>query len=299
MKIITVTLSPALDVTYRLSSELCGELNRAREFTVTPGGKGINVSKAVHRATESDGGSNKAELYTLITIGGRVGDALSGMMEDENSFGNVTSVKTEAQTRVNVSAISESGCSTEINGKSSVTPDELQKIEELILSLTESGDVVALCGSSPKGVEPGFTAEICRKIREKGGICVVDCDGEALYLAVNSDCPPSIIKPNAGELSELCERLKVDVSPESVAKFTGGKTAVLATYGGGGASFTQGENTVFAAAHPIDGDKIQRIKGAGDTLLGTFLYLRFFGKREVKDALEMAAKAASDHVSGK
>ena len=46
--IITITLNPALDRTLRIEKPLvANKLNRAVSSSVEPGGKGINVSRAV------------------------------------------------------------------------------------------------------------------------------------------------------------------------------------------------------------------------------------------------------------
>ena len=50
--IITVTLNPAIDVTYRLPRLRVGEVHRVTEVTSRLGGKGVNVARVLHQLGE-------------------------------------------------------------------------------------------------------------------------------------------------------------------------------------------------------------------------------------------------------
>ena len=59
--IITITLNAALDRTLRIEHPLVvGKLNRSTSSHLEPGGKGINVSRAVKAATASRSASPPA-----------------------------------------------------------------------------------------------------------------------------------------------------------------------------------------------------------------------------------------------
>ena len=51
--ILTVTLNPALDITYRVDSVVPHATHRVRQVAERPGGKGVNVANLVHRLGEA------------------------------------------------------------------------------------------------------------------------------------------------------------------------------------------------------------------------------------------------------
>ncbi len=296
MKIITLTLAPALDVTYSVGGEIKFGLNRASGFEISAGGKGINVSRSVRREAERAGA--EARLLTVFPSGGAVGDVILRTLSTEGI--EVKHVKIAAETRVNVSAIPMLGEDIEINARGAfLTSGELAETERIIMDSACSGDVVAICGSCPAGVSVEYPSHLAAKLKKRGIYCALDCDGAALRSAVLSGSPPDLIKPNSAELSELCSALGIECSAESVVRFTGGKTAVLATFGRDGACLTRSENGAIVCENVKSSPVAPvRIKGAGDTLLGAFLFHKFSKSLSDSAALAAAVSAASSYVAG-
>ena len=291
MKIITLTLSPALDVTYSIPGKILFGLNRAESFSLTAGGKGINVARSIAREEKRCGVN--ADYTALYPAGGVTGDLLSSTLTEEGI--PTLCVKTEENCRINVSAIAQNGEDVEINARgAAITADELTKIEAELDVLTE-GDVLAICGSVPAGVEKSYYAQLIRRMKSRGVTCVLDCDGEALRIAVTSDCPPDYVKPNEHEIRDFCESIGADVSAEAIVKASGGKTAVIATYGGSGAAVFGADGSVITAKSvPV---KPKRLKGAGDTLLGAYLYHKFVLRECDEASLSAAVAAAGEYVA--
>ena len=295
MKIITVTLAPAIDVTYALDKPVSDGLNRAKSFVLMAGGKGINVSRAILNA--ADGGD--VPLMTVAAVGGASGGMFCDMLASEGM--DVTRIPIASPLRINVSAIPDEGEDCEINAPGAeMTADDLKTAETLILDAAEAGDVVCICGSCPKGVAKSYPAALCAAVKEKGAVCVIDCDGEALRLAVSSACPPDYIKPNAGELAVLCGDLGIEAgsaadNARAVCGKTGGKTAVITTLGGDGSMITWDGGQFTAKARKV---KPVRIKGAGDTFLGTFVYAKFIAGLTNEEAVQTASDAATKYVEG-
>jgi len=295
MKIITVTLAPAIDVTYALDTFSADGLNRAKSFVMTAGGKGINVSRAIRNAAE---GKN-VNLVTVAPVGGASGGMFCDMLAAEGM--DVTRLPIAAPLRINVSAIPEEGGDCEINAPGAeMTADDLKTAEARILGTVEAGDVVCICGSCPKGVAKSYPAQLCAMVKKKGAVCVIDCDGEALKTAVSGECQPDYIKPNAGELAKLCADLGIEGGTPSdnaraVCDRTGGKTSVITTLGGDGSMITWNGGQFTAKARKV---KPVRIKGAGDTFLGTFVYAKFVGGMTNEDAVQQASDAATKYVEG-
>ena len=297
MKIITVTLAPAIDVTYALDRPVSDGLNRAKSFVLSAGGKGINVSRAILAAA---GGSGKpVDLRTVAPVGGASGGMFCSMLADEGM--DVTRIPIAAPLRINVSAIPDDGDDCEINAPGAeMTADDLQAAERCILGQAEAGDIVCICGSCPKGVAKSYPAELCAMVKKKGAVCVIDCDGEALRIAAAGECPPDYIKPNAGELAKLCADLGIESgtaaeNARAVHEKTGGRTTVITTLGGDGSMITWADGQFTAKSRKV---KPVRIKGAGDTFLGTFVHAKFVCGMTNEDAVQAASDAATKYVEG-
>lgn len=295
MKIITLTLSPALDVTYRIPGEISLGLNRAESFSITAGGKGINVARSIAREAKRCGVD--ANYTAIYPSGGEIGELLTQSLAAEGI--TTLPVKTDAACRINVSAIDSAGRDIEINSRGAkLKADELSRIEDALNVLTR-GDVLAICGSVPDGVEKSYYAELIGKMSSRGITCVLDCDGEALQVAVCGECPPDYVKPNEHEIRDFCERIGADVSPEAIVKASRGRCAVIATYGGRGAAIIRprGDKTekISADATPVEP---MRLKGAGDTLLGAYLYYKFVKNESDSEALSAAVEVAGKYVAG-
>lgn len=302
MKLLTLTLAPAIDVTYQLKHSVCDGLNRADSFSLTPGGKGINVSRAVRAAAERDGDTAEY-LMTVAPIGGESGAMFCSLLERESL--PVTAVEIAAPLRVNVSAVpTDGGSDCEINAPgAAMTEAELARAEELLLSNVSEGDVVCICGSCPTGVDKAYPAHLCAKVKARGAYCIIDCDGEALRAAVASaseGSAPDFIKPNADELSRLCADLGLTAGTPSenaraVCALTGGRTSVIATLGGDGCLLATTEGVMTVTGQRV---KPKRIKGAGDTFLGAFVYARFIRSLPLREALHFASATATAYVGG-
>ena len=106
MKFITLTLNPALDMNIMMMSPLDPEgLNRSESAKFSPGGKGINVSRALRAmGKESD---------AVCILGGFTGSKIRSMLSEEGV--NVRVIATTAETRVNISAVTPNGSQCEIN----------------------------------------------------------------------------------------------------------------------------------------------------------------------------------------
>ena len=297
MKIITLTLSPAVDVEYRVRYVNGDGLNRAYSHKVTAGGKGINVSRMVELLLRRRIMLPVfVELKTVAPIGGETGKLLGNILESE--YIPLTAVQIEENTRTNVSIISDSGENLEINAAGTPIGDKLDEIEKAILDDLFADDVVIIAGSCPSDVKKSYPSELVKKIKAKGATAVLDCDGEALKTAVYSDCPPDIIKPNKNELSELVGRELETKQDVCVAAESLNVPFVITTMAGDGSIITREVNDYRASTFiPTEKRPVVRLKGAGDTFLGAFIYAKFAAQMTDVEAANFASDIASHYVS--
>jgi len=147
-------------------------------------------------------------------------------------------------------------------------------------------EVAILSGSLPKCCGKAFYADCVRRLKERGGVVVLDASGEAMRLGLEAG--PDIIKPNAEE----CEPL-VGFVPKTPEEFKAAterlrtKVAhVLISDGGAGAWF-DGE---FVSAPEVE---VADTTAAGDTLLAEYCWQRFGRSASTAEAGRWAVAAGS------
>ncbi len=299
MTVCTLTLSPALDIEYRTGRVLPG-LNRTASHAVSAGGKGINVSRAILRCAARQEPPAGFVLRTAAPLGGPTGEMLRSLLEAEGI--GVTAVPIEKNTRVNVSLIPETGEPLEINAPGTPLGDAFGRTVEECLRDLGPGDVLVIAGSCPSDVPKSAPSDLVRRAKERGITAVLDCDGEALRIAAASDVRPDLIKPNREELTALAG-LPADAGiPELRRAAEGlGIGSVITTLAGDGSMLStrarDGE-PAQTVVFPIEKRPVVRLKGAGDTFLGAFVYAFYVLGEPPEEAMRYAGKTAGDYVAG-
>lgn len=190
--IITITLNPAMDRTMRVDRPFqAGRLNRAVSSLVEPGGKGINVSRAI----KALGGESVALGFCGGSNGRFLKDALTSA-DIHHDF-----VDVPGETRVNIQIIDPSGEHTEINepGFKIADSDYLRLIDRLEHYLSPN-NIFVISGSVPPAFSTANYGEICRTIKKAGCRLIIDAAGELLMEALKYS--PDFVKPNIFELAD-------------------------------------------------------------------------------------------------
>ena len=140
--IYTVTCNPALDCTVRLDTLRQGEINPAQGCTLTPGGKGVNVSRVL--------AALRVENTALGFIAGDNGGMLEGALQKMGLSTAFTHLD-GGQTRINVKLYGDT--ETQLNAPGPHVPDEaLERLERQLCGLVSPDDTVCLCGSLASGM---------------------------------------------------------------------------------------------------------------------------------------------------
>src|SRR5689334_4982267 len=92
--IATVTLNPALDITYELESIAWHEANRVGAVAQRAGGKGVNVARILHALGE--------ETLVCCPLGGATGFALQVELDRDGLPYAVTPIAGETRRTVSV-----------------------------------------------------------------------------------------------------------------------------------------------------------------------------------------------------
>ena len=283
--IITLTPNPSLDRTIELRAPLArGEVQRAASSREEPGGKGVNIVRAL-------------EASDILSLAILPGDELDPVLVALRAAGVPhLGMPIGATLRSNVALTEIDGTTTKVNVPGPVlTAAQQSDLIELVLEKAEGASWLVLAGSLPPGVPVDFYADITRELRSRFGASAprvaVDSSGAPLAAAVTAG--PDLIKPNAEELAELTgipDPESLEGNPVLVARaakrlVATGVGAVLATLGSQGAVLVTEDGAWLAKTPPIIA---RSTVGAGDSSLAGYLLSSIAGG-SAPDSLRQAA----------
>lgn len=276
--IYTCTITPSLDYTVYLPEFQTGALNRSNEVYYYPGGKGINVSRVLHRL-----GSKSIALGFAGGFTGRY------LLDELHAEGITTDfIHVDEITRINVKIKAEN--ESELNGPGPlINIAEQNKLLSKIKYLSEN-DWFVLAGSLPDTVSDSFYQDIAKLCHEKGVHFVLDTSGPTLKKLLHTQ--PFLIKPNKQELGELFNKEitdQKDVIFHAKKLVQKGIKHVIVSLGGEGAILVTKDQVLIAEAPK--GTVVNTV-GAGDSLVSGFI-ASFVKNRDVKVAFQFGVAAGS------
>ncbi|OEJ32379.1 1-phosphofructokinase [Streptomyces subrutilus] len=278
--ILTVTPNPSLDRTYEVPSLERGGVLRATGDRVDPGGKGVNVSRAVAAAG--------VRTTAVLPLGGTPGTLLAELLVAQGV--DVTVVSIAGETRANISLAEPDGTLTKINAAGpEVTPTEAALLLDTVRTCSGAASWIACCGSLPRGLHPEWYADLVTRAHAAGARIALDTSGPALLAALPAR--PDVIKPNAEELAEAVGRPLAtlgDVVKAAEELRSLGAGAVLASLGADGQLLVSEEGSHYGTA---PAPAVRSNVGAGDASLAGFLIAGGAGPEALASALAHGAAA--------
>jgi 1-phosphofructokinase len=278
--IVTLTLNPSLDRTIEVDELVRGTMTRATSARLDPGGKGVNVSRALL--------ANQVPSVAVVPVGGPDGEQLVRLLVADEIPHHA--VRVAGRTRSNVTIAEPDGVVTKLNEPGEpLSRAELDAVADAVLGETESASWVVTCGSLPPGVPAGIYAQMCEFFTQAGVRVAVDASGPALPAAVEAN--PVLIKPNREELAEAVGRPVAslgDVVEAAEELRLRGAGTVLASLGADGAVLVDDDGITVGEA-PVTGAR--STVGAGDALLAGFLAAGARGSEALAEALAWGAAA--------
>ena len=285
--IVTLTLNPSVDRTVEVETLARGEVMRALHVWVDPGGKGINVSRAL--------AAHDLPTRAVVTIGGVEGEHLITLLRDTGI--EIVPVVIDGSIRSNITVAEPDGTTTKFNEPGAqLSPDELAAAVTAVEGAIESADWLVASGSLPTGTPAGFYADLVRRLANSGTRVAVDTSGPALE-AVLAACP-ALVKPNRDELAEVTGRHLETVADvvEAASRLRDlGVGTVLASLGPDGAVLVDDDGAIHGRTPSVP--PISSV-GAGDAMLAGFLAGGGKGADALIEALAWGAAAALQPGSG-
>src|ERR1700761_4646456 len=205
--IITVTLNAALDKTLEVPNFRVGRRHRSVEQTTMPGGKGVNIARALKRLGQP--------VIATGLAGGATGNRIVDALGDEAILNGFVRIREESRTNTAVLDPT-TGVHTEINERGpTVSAHDLELFRDKLLYLAQGASMCVFAGSLPRGVAPDVYAGLIRDLKKLDVTTVVDTEGEPLRLAVRAE--PNVVSPNELESEELVGQEFNDVEDRAQA----------------------------------------------------------------------------------
>lgn len=267
--IVTLTLNPALDLTYSLTEAWVGEVDvhRAEAATIEASGKGVNVARALH--------ANGVGTVAVLPLGGSTGRQLSELLTAEQVPHRIVAAQTP--TRINTTMALWDGGTAKVNGPGGTLPSAdldalLHEVHHALHDCDEDDETwLAICGSLPPGVTPATIGDFVAVAHELGARCALDVSGDALIAGIAAGA--DLLAPNLLELTEVDPQIasaetvrRIAQVASGIARTTG--AALLISLGEDGALYADGADVLHgrgSALVPVN------TAGAGDALLSGWL----------------------------
>lgn len=270
--IVTVTPNPSIDRTVTLPGELVrGGVHRVTSVSSEPGGKGVNVARALTLAG--------LDVVAVLPAGSH-DPILAGLQVQGVEF---EAVPVGNAVRTNLTITEPDGTTTKINEAGAVLePAEAESLAWAVMQQARGDHWVVLSGSLPPGLPDGWYSDMTAALKAHGCKVAVDTsDAPLAALAAGLDrAAPDLIKPNSEELAGLAgvsaESLESAVQRGDAEPVVGaarrlidrGVGAVLATLGSAGALLVNRDGSWLATPPPITP---RSTVGAGDSSLAGYV----------------------------
>lgn len=253
--ILTVTINPSVDISYRLNALKLDDVNRVTHYSKTPGGKGLNVARVLTHFNERPSATG--------FLGGALGQFISTQLSEigiKDYF-----FQTEKETRNCIALLHDEGKQTEILESGPVIDNkESQAFLDHFSKLLKGIEIVTISGSLPRGLPSDYYVELIRLSNLKGKRVILDSSGGSLKEVLHSEEKPFAIKPNIDELENILnEPLENDDSIMECLnnKLFNGIDCILVSKGANGA-FVKWNSDYFTVTIP----KVKAVNpvGSGD-----------------------------------
>ena len=292
-RVVTLTANPSLDRTLDLPAPLAaGGIVRLAGSSTEPGGKGVNVARAIAAA------------------GGDVVSVLPAAASDPivtalRALGlELATVPVQTPVRTNYTLVDPAGTTTKLNepgGVLSVAPRAA--LTGVLHGHADTARWVVLSGSLPPSTPVDWYAQLVTALRDSGARVAVDTSEAPLLalLSAGPDAAPDLLTPNAEELAQLAGVSEEDVLRDPAATLAAVRTLhdrgvaeVLLTLGADGALLSTADGGLWTAQPPPV--TVRSTVGAGDCSLAGYLLADRAGAppaERLRNAVAYGAASAS------
>ena len=253
--ILTVGMSPSVDVTIELDSLNVGKVNVVKSKTLSFTGKALNVAIGVARLG--------ADAFATGFMYNENGNMFEQALDKEGvpfSF-----VWNNGRVRENYKCIDKKSMLTEINDVGGqVSEEKLVDLLQMIRSTSMRADVTVISGGLPRGVGAEYYRELFRAVDSRS-LRIADTEGTKLFAALEAEI--DLVKPNIDELEQTLGREftdKSEILSGCRELLDRGAKAVLLSLGKDGAIITNGTKNYYCKSINV---AVNSTVGAGDGMV--------------------------------
>jgi 1-phosphofructokinase len=291
--IVTVTPNPSLDRTVTLATPLTrGAVHRVNSVTSEPGGKGVNVARALSLAG--------VDAVALLPASGT--DPMVTALQGIGVPFRCVPITSPVRTNITVTELD--GTTTKINEPGArLDETAVDALTRSVVANAEHASWVVMSGSLPPGMPESWYADVVARLAPYPCKVAVDTSDRPLAALVDAfdRSAPDLIKPNAEELAgvigfapQALEAALAQGDPGPVVAaarqlLDRGVGAVLATLGAAGAVLVDDTGSWLATPPPM---VPRSTVGAGDSSLAGYIRADVAGAEPAR-RLQMAVAYGS------
>lgn len=261
MRIATITLNTAFDLVGRLQKITLGEVNSVETLGLFPAGKGINVAKVLH------------DLGGDVTVSGFLGEDNQAEFIQLFQQLNLTDKfqRVAGKTRINVKITETQADVTDLNFSGyEIKPQDWQKFVEESLAWGKDYDLIAVCGSLPKGLATTDFTHWLQRLTQQSKL-VLDSSHQAFTAGLQAK--PWLVKPNQHELASWIghdlNSLDDVISAAKQLQNTGVENVII-SMGEKGAIWVTQVEVIYA--QPPKCENVVSTVGAGDSMVAGLIH---------------------------
>lgn len=194
--LLTVTMNPSVDISYRLDEFILDDVNRTNEVSKTAGGKGLNVARVASQTGLQVGATG--------LMGGYLGDFIKDNLETDDIHDDFFYIDQESR---NCIAIIHDGKQTEIlEDGPDISEKEGVAFIKHFEKILQRGQyrLIAISGSLPRGMKADVYQKMIHMANEVGIPVLLDTSGRNLSNILDDEnLQLKAIKPNIDELNAI------------------------------------------------------------------------------------------------
>ena len=191
--LVTVTPNPALDRFAVVPEFRPGVRHDVRSMVAQPGGKGINVARALR--------SFGVPVVASGFIAGETGKLIRTGLERAGVSTDFVVVPGESRHCMTILDTARVTCTTLHEQGPELTQQDAVKLTALLGRLGATAQEMVFAGSLPPGLPPDSYRRWIESFQRTGGKAFLDAKGPALYHGL--EARPFLVKPNQAEAEEL------------------------------------------------------------------------------------------------